>query len=172
MPPLGDDLRPRRIFTKISEVTPEVLHELGARAVAVDLDNTLAYDATFKPFSDAIPWVSSMRRAGIPVILFTNTYHLRAKIMGEKFGLHSVSPGRKPAPDGFLKCADILGVELSELAMIGDQLFTDIRGANNAGAISILVRPRHREVLLHFRYVKLRRLENEYLKSIGMEEFL
>ncbi len=170
MPPLGDDLRPRRIFTKISEVTPEVLSELGAKAVAVDLDNTLAYDATFRPFDDAIPWVEAMRSAGIPVILFTNTYHLRAKIMGRKFGLRYVSPGRKPAPDGYHRCASILGIELGDLAMIGDQLFTDIRGANNAGAISILVRPRHREILLHFRYKKLRRLENIYLRNMETEK--
>ena len=170
MPKLGDDLRPRRIHQKISEVTPQELRALGARAAAVDLDNTLAYDGSFRPFPDAVPWVRSMQAAGIPVVLFTNTYHLRAKIMGRKFCLPYVSPGQKPAAWGFQKCATMLGVEIGELAMIGDQLFTDIRGANNAGAISILVRPRHTEILLFFRYQKLRKLENKFLNSITQED--
>ena len=170
MPELGDDLRPRRIHKKISDITPQELRELGAKAAAVDLDNTLAYDGSFTPFEDAVPWVQSMKAAGIPIVLFTNTYHLRAKIMGRKFGLPYVSPGQKPAAWGFHKCAAMLGVKVGELAMIGDQLFTDIRGANNAGAISILVRPRHTEILLYFRYQKLRKLENTFLNKLAQED--
>ena len=167
---MGDEFRPRYIFRKISDITPEVFLSTGAKAAAVDLDNTLAYDASFTPFRDARRWVRDMQAAGIPVIMFTNTYNFRARIMGKKFGLDYVSPGRKPAPRGFEKCAEILGVNITELAMIGDQLFTDVRGANNVGAISILVRPRHREFLLLFHYLRVRKAEKEYLERISSEE--
>lgn len=167
---MGEEFRPDFVFDKISDVTPAVFRASGAKAAAVDLDNTLAYDGSFTPFPDAVQWVKDMREAGIPVIMFTNTYPFRARVMGKKFGLAYVSPGQKPAPWGFRKCAELLGVEIGELAMLGDQLFTDIRGANNVGAVSMLIRPRHREILLFFRYVRLRRMEREYLKSIGMEE--
>ena len=167
---MGEEFRPRYIFNKISEITPEIFRATGAKAAAVDLDNTLAYDGSFTPFRDAVKWLPDMQEAGIPVIMFTNTYKLRAGVMGRKFGVASVRPGQKPAPWGFARCAEMLGVEVSQLAMIGDQLFTDVRGANNAGAISVLVRPRHRELLLFFHYLRIRRLEREYLKRIGMEE--
>ena len=169
---MGDEFRPQHIYRRISDVTPAVFRATGAKAAAVDLDNTLAYDGSFTPFPDVPGWLAEMRAAGIPVIMFTNTYKFRARVMGKKFGLDYVSPGEKPAPWGFHKCAEMAGVEIGELAMIGDQLFTDVRGANNVGAISMLVRPRHREILLFFRYLRIRRTEREYLKKIGMEEYI
>ena len=165
----GEAYRPRYVFQKISDITPAFFLSTGAKAAAVDLDNTLVYDGSFTPFPDAVQWVNGMKAAGIPVILFTNTYTLRAHVLSKKFGLDYISPGRKPAPDGFAKCAMALKTPFPELAMIGDQLLTDVRGANNVGAISMLVRPRHREILLFFRYIRIRRAERDYLRRIGME---
>ncbi|MBQ7687649.1 MAG: YqeG family HAD IIIA-type phosphatase [Clostridia bacterium] len=165
---MGEDFSPQYIFRTIADVTPETLLAAGVKAAAVDIDNTLAYDSTLTLFPDAKDWVRRMRDAGIPLIILTNTYRLRAKTIGKKLGLPYICKANKPEPEGYVQCARQLGVDVSALAMIGDQLRTDVRGANNAGAVSVLVRPRHREILVGIYYYRIRRLENIYLKNHGL----
>jgi len=47
----------------------------------------------------------------------------------------------KPRKKGFKYLSDKLNLKPSEIAMVGDQVFTDILGGNNFGALSIAVRP-------------------------------
>ena len=56
-------------------------------------------------------------------------------------GLPYISFGMKPFSYGFHKAIDELGIPKSEIAIIGDQIFTDIMGANFLGIKSILVEP-------------------------------
>ena len=65
----------------------------------------------------------------------------------------------------FFKAAKILNVDISELAMIGDRLFTDVMGANNAGAISIKVDPFEPEKLFAEKFRKERKKEREYMEK-------
>ncbi len=78
-----------------------------------------------------------------------------------------MAKAEKPKARSFLKAAAILGVPVEKLAMVGDQLFTDIKGANNVGAIPVRIKYNRPEVLLYFHYKKLRRKEKNYLTSKG-----
>ena len=53
------------------------------------------------------------------------------------------------------------------MAMAGDQLFTDIRGANNAGAIAIRIKYRKPEIFLYAHYKHLRAKEKDFLNEKG-----
>ncbi len=158
-----DDLRPHSIFGSITEITPAALAEAGAAALALDIDNTLAYDSSFTFFPGVREWAAEMRRAGVPMMILSNTYPLRAKLLADKLGVPYLALAEKPNARGFIKCAERLGVPPAALAMAGDQLFTDIRGANAAGCIPLLVRPQHREIVRFFHYRRLRAKEKEIL---------
>ena len=164
---LREDLLPRRIFSAVTDLTPEALAAEGAKALALDIDNTIAYDSTFTLFPGVREWVRGMQAAGVPVMILTNTYELRAKSFAKRLGLPWFAAAEKPAPEGFRRCAAALGVEVSELAMAGDQLFTDIRGANAAGSIPLLIRPRHPEIFMFFYYRRVRKKERGYLEAHG-----
>ena len=164
--PTGKE-RPARVFARVTDITPDALAAAGARALAVDIDNTLAYDSTFTFFPGVRGWAARMQAAGVPMIIVSNTYPLRARLLASKLGVPYVAMAKKPSPAGFLRAAQTLGVPVSALAMAGDQLFTDIRGANAAGCVPFLVRPQHREVLRFFYYRRLRKKERELLNGSG-----
>lgn len=47
----------------------------------------------------------------------------------------------KPKRDGYLKAMELLGTDKGSTLFVGDQLFTDVWGARNAGIYSLLVQP-------------------------------
>lgn len=162
------DSTPAYFFDKLRDITPDDIRSMGAKAVAVDIDNTCSYDFGLRPFESSKHWVREMVAAGLPVVILTNTYVWRARRMSEQLGnIPYIAKADKPAKEGYLKAAALAGVNINELAMIGDQLFTDIQGANGAGAISVRVRYTRRELLMGIRYRFLRRKENKYLIKAG-----
>ena len=69
--------------------------------------------------------------------------------------------GGKPLPGAFRKAVAELGLEASRVAMVGDQVFTDVLGGNWAGCKTILVQPLSDNALPHTRLV--RKLESKVL---------
>ncbi len=159
---------PQYFFDKLTDITADDLKKIGVKAVALDIDNTTAYDSVLTLIPGVQKWVKDIAKAGFPMIIISNTYPLRAKLISKKLGgLPYIANAKKPDTKNILRGAETVGVKISEMCLIGDQLFTDIRGANEAGAISIRVRPQRTEYFLFFRYKILRKQENEYLTLKG-----
>lgn len=160
---------PCYFFDKLKDITPDDIFNMGAKAVGIDLDNTSFYDNTVKPLDGVTEWLQKMKNAGIPVIIVSNTYMSRAKKISELLGnIPYIGNAKKPDIACFFKAAELAGTDISQFAMIGDQLFTDIQGANNAGAISVRVRYTKREIFFPIRYRLLRRRERLYLENKGL----
>ena len=47
----------------------------------------------------------------------------------------------KPSKKGFYKAQKLLGLNLNEIATVGDQVFTDVLGGNRVGMFTILTKP-------------------------------
>ena len=56
------------------------------------------------------------------------------------YGIDCITHAKKPFTKGIRECLDKYGVAPHEAALVGDQIFTDTFGANNAGCVPILVR--------------------------------
>ncbi|MDR1629792.1 MAG: YqeG family HAD IIIA-type phosphatase [Oscillospiraceae bacterium] len=149
---------PKYSFVSVFDITADELRRMGVRAVAFDLDNTTVYDSSFRALKGVGAWVNAIKQAGFPMMILTNTYPLRAKYYARRFGVDYLADSHKPAPEGFFEAARRMGVDISEMAMIGDQLFKDIEGANRAGAVSVRVRPFMVEKLLYpyYRGIRIR----------------
>lgn len=159
---------PQYFFDKITDITPEDIFNMGGTAVGIDLDNTTVYDSTLTLFNGVNEWLKDIRKAGIPVVIVTNTYTIRAKMIAKKMGnLPFIANADKPDTNCFSKAVGITKTDISGFVMIGDQLFTDVQGANNSGAISVLVKYRTRELLALFHFLKIRKLEKIYLTNKG-----
>lgn len=160
---------PKFFYNSITDITPEDIFSMGGRAVGIDIDNTTVYDSTIIIFHGVKKWIKKIQDAGIPVIIVTNTYNIRAKILSKMMGdLPFIADADKPDTKCFSEACKITGTDISQFVMIGDQLFTDIQGANTAGAISVRVKWKMRELLLAFYYLKIRKLEKQYLESKGL----
>ena len=160
---------PKYIFDKITDITPEDLHKIGAAAIGIDLDNTTVYDSAYRPREGVPEWLDTMKKHGIPVIIITNTYPLRAKLISKKFGVPFLALSNKPDPKNLLLAAERIGIPIESLAMIGDQLFTDVEAANACGAIPIWVRPFMREKVFAKKFARRRQREKEFCERHGIE---
>ena len=57
------------------------------------------------------------------------------------FGLDTLCFAMKPLPIGYLRAARRLKVKCRECVIVGDQIFTDVVGANLCGMKSVLLDP-------------------------------
>lgn len=157
-------LRPDAVVTSVTEVTPEFLGERGVRGVLVDLDDTLLASGSDELAPLFRSWLELLRRAGVPVVILSNGSHGRVGRWARELGVVGLPLMGKPRRRAFARGLEHLGVPAHETAMVGDQLFTDVLGANLTGMVSVLVTPLSPGKLLHTR--TLRRLERIILKRL------
>lgn len=132
---------PTRMKEKITEITAQTFAEMGVTNVLLDVDNTLASYVSHEPIPDALEWAAQMQRQGLTLVIVSNNYKSRVAPFAEKFGLPYTSFACKPLPFGYLKVRKQLKAESGACAIVGDQIFTDIVGANLCGMKSILLSP-------------------------------
>lgn len=133
--------KPTATRERVTDITPEFLKSLGVKALLLDVDNTLATYTSHTPTQGALEWVRAMGEAGFAEIIISNNFKERVRSFGRTFGLSTLCFAIKPLPVGYLRAARKLGVRPRECAVIGDQIFTDIVGANLCGMRSVLLVP-------------------------------
>lgn len=149
---------------KATDITPELIHAMHATAILLDVDNTLALHGSQTPFPGTIEWAKYMRGAGIRLVLVSNNFKKRVEPFAAQYGLPFLSLSLKPFPAAYHRAVKRLNVKPEDAVVVGDQVFTDVFGANWAGLKSILLVPVGAEQTLSFR---LRRaLEKPVRKKI------
>jgi HAD superfamily phosphatase (TIGR01668 family) len=157
-------LVPRAFFSRVEEITPRVLHDLGARAVILDLDNTLAPRGSDAVSPSIQAWLLQLKQDGFPLFLLSNSPSKRVSFFAQRLGIEPVHRGPKPLPSGYRWVFRKLGISAQQVAVIGDQIFTDILGGNWSGACTILVRPLAPQTDF-FTTKLLRKLERGFLRG-------
>ncbi|RIH88053.1 HAD phosphatase, family IIIA [Calidithermus terrae] len=156
-------LRPKAQLSSVLEITPQWLQERGIRGLLVDLDNTLVpYKFKGEAPEAIIAWVRGLEAAGVRVFLVSNARRKRLKAWSAKLGVEGIGLAGKPW-FGIRKGLKQLGLPASQVAMVGDQVFTDVLGGNLAGAYTVLVTPVSDKELGYTKLV--RQLERLILKQ-------
>ena len=102
--------------------------------------------------------------------LVSNALPRRITYFSQTLEIAAVGSGRtagKPFPRAFRSAIAEMCLEPHRVAMIGDQVFSDVLGANLAGAYPILVRPLSDNSLPHTRVA--RALERLVLHRAGFD---
>ena len=144
-------LTPTALKPRATVIAPEFLLRLGARAVLLDVDNTIAAYTSHEPVPGAVEWTKDLLRAGLRVVIVSNNYKERVAPFAARFGLPYISFAMKPLPFGYLRASRRMGVEPQNCVVIGDQIFTDVVGANLCGMKSVLLSPLELEAGFTFR---------------------
>ena len=132
--------RPDLRFDKLSSVDLNALWSRGIRGLILDLDNTLVpwRGADISP--DIAEWAAKAGDMGFQICIASNTHRYgRLSKIAEALGATYVTGVSKPRRGGFRRAALQMGLELDQVAVIGDQLLTDIFGAKRLGVVAILV---------------------------------
>lgn len=162
---------PTRTFSHVREISPQYLRELGIKGVLLDVDNTLSFHGAPEPDIRALQWVKNIQRCGIKAAVVSNNSKERVAPFAAKLGLPFFSMAGKPFPLGYWRAAKSLGLPRARLLVVGDQIFTDILGANLAGMRSALVKPLKKEEKgFRFRRWMEKRIRGRYEKRYGGAE--
>lgn len=132
---------PDIMFEKALDITPGILIEKGIRAVVLDIDNTLVTYGVAEPTDEVIAWIDTLKKAGLGVAIASNNHAPRVELFNRKLGVFATCESKKPFPRAVKAACEHFGVQPNETAVIGDQIFTDIWCARNAGSLAILVKP-------------------------------
>jgi len=134
-------LRPDYYTESILKVSPNTLKENGITNLLLDLDNTISPYYEKAPQNDLIEWAKNMKEGGITLYIVSNSKKKRPEIFAKGMGIPFIKHARKPSSKNILKAMEEIGGNKKNTALAGDQIFTDIYGANRAGINSILVYP-------------------------------
>ena len=86
-------------------------------------------------------WIKQLTDADIKVIIASNNNEFRVKTFAEPIGVPFIFRAKKPLSKAYNKAIGQLGLRHSEVAMVGDQLLTDVFGAKRQKLYTFLVRP-------------------------------
>lgn len=134
---------PKIIVTRLTDLTPELLRQRQIRLLMLDFDNTMLPYTSKVPTRELLLWIDRMKRGGITLYVVSNSRKHKAKDFCAAHNIGCVTRSKKPFQRGIRQCLSRCGVPSREAALAGDQIFTDVLGANCAGAVSILVKPIH-----------------------------
>lgn len=129
-------------YSSIYKIDIQGLKTKGIRLLLLDLDNTLVPYGAKEPGEALLRWLADLKAEGIhPFILSNSRKEKRVPELAEKMGIPFLRRAGKPRRKGFQEAMKEMGRGHAETAMVGDQIFTDVWGANRLGIQSILVRP-------------------------------
>ena len=132
---------PKDNFKNVTEITYTYLKEKKIEALILDVDNTLIdYDRYLAP--EIIEWVKELKNNDIKLFILSNSNKQeKVKEVSKKLDVEYIHFGMKPLKVGFKKVQRKLNIENIKIAVVGDQIFTDVVGANRMKMYSILVEP-------------------------------
>ena len=154
-------ITPEYLFSGAAAITPEFLKEKGITALVLDVDNTLTgHDSQQLP--EAIrDWLDRMRAAGIQLAIASNNNEERVRPFAQSIGLDYVAMSCKPLTFGLARARKKFGVPQRQMAIVGDQLFTDRLAGTLYGIPALVVQPMYEDFKKGIRFK--RRLEKPFL---------
>lgn len=135
-------LTPEDVFRRVEAIRPEFLRAQGITALVLDVDNTLTGDGSQVLDVTVRAWLDELQAAGIRLTIVSNNTPGRVSPFAERIGLAWVPMACKPLPIGLAVAWARLGCKHREMAMVGDQIFTDRLAAGLFGIRCLYVLPR------------------------------
>lgn len=131
---------PKHYVTSAYGIPYGKVYEKGVRGVIFDVDNTLVADNA--PADDrARRLFGKLREMGMETCLLSNNREPRVAAFAGEVGTKYIYKGNKPSTKGYVHAMELMGTAPESTICVGDQLFTDIWGANRSGIESYLAKP-------------------------------
>ncbi len=133
---------PNEYVNSTYEIDFEAFYRKGYRGIIFDIDNTLVPHGM--PADErAVALFGRLRQIGYQVIMISNNKEPRVKMFCDAVDAPYIFKAGKPNPKNYKKACAQMGTDETDTLFVGDQIFTDVWGANKAGLYSVLVKPIH-----------------------------
>ena len=150
------DIYEQSIFT----IDYKTLKKSGIKCLLFDLDNTIAPIKSNQVGIKEKELLEGLQDMGFKVIIMSSSGKKRLEPFKEGFNVDTSAFSKKPLKAKYKKIMQIYDFKDTQIAAIGDQLITDIFGANRMGITSILVNPISKE---DFIGTKINRLMEKFI---------
>ncbi len=133
------DLYPQEVTASVYELDWEALSG-KYDGVIFDIDNTLVPHGA--PADErAVRLFRRIHGLGMKTVLMSNNREARVKPLAGQLQTEYVYKAGKPKKAGYERGVRKLGIAPQRILFIGDQIFTDIWGANRMGMTTVLTEP-------------------------------
>lgn len=132
-------LYPYEYVESVFSIDYTKLYEAGYKGIIFDIDNTLVHHGE-NSTPDVDELFRQIHQIGFKTILLSNNNAERIERFLENIDSPYIAEAQKPKTHNYFAALDILGIKKEETIYIGDQIFTDIYGANKSGIANILVK--------------------------------
>lgn len=133
---------PKEYLESVYGIDWEARYESGIRGAIFDVDNTLVPHGE-PADARAIALFERLHKLGIQTYLLSNNKEPRVAAFAAQVDSPYIYKANKPSVVNYNKAMACMGTDAQTTVFVGDQLFTDVYGANRAGIYGILVKPIH-----------------------------
>ena len=159
--PFWHSLIPQQYLQSVYDLDLDDLRKRGITGLILDLDNTLAAWRFGEPEPRLAEWMKEVKASGLKPYIVSNDLGPRVDLFTRFLDVQGVARAGKPRRKAFRDALRVLGLPAEQVAVVGDQVFTDMLGAGPLGCHTILVVPVSRREFAGTRVV--RRVERLFL---------
>jgi len=131
---------PKRIADSSFVINYQKLYDEGYRGIIFDIDNTLVEHGADAD-QRAINLIAKLKEIGFEVCLISNNKEERVARFNREIQVKFIHNAKKPGRKNFINATKLMGTTIDNSVFVGDQLFTDVYGANRVGIMTYFVKP-------------------------------
>ena len=132
-------LYPDTYLDSIDDIDFEMYYKKGIRGIVSDIDITLVPHGA--PADEHIIKVfEKIHGMGIDTCLISNNKKLRVEPFAKAVNSKFIYDAHKPSRESYKKAMELMNTDKESTLFIGDQIFTDIWGANRTGIETVMLK--------------------------------
>ena len=132
-------LYPDTYLDSIDDIDFEMYYKKGIRGIVSDIDNTLVPHGA--PADEHIIKVfEKIHGMGIDTCLISNNKKPRVEPFAKAVNSKFIYDAHKPTRESYKKAMELMNTDKESTLFIGDQIFTDIWGANRTGIETVMLK--------------------------------
>lgn len=154
---------PDMIFPTLTDIRPRTLTKRGIKLLLLDFDNTIVPYTTDVPTPEMERWLRQTQESELQLCVVSNSKKPRVQVFCKQYGIDCITHAKKPFQRGIRAAKERYGFAPEQIALAGDQIYTDVLGANCGRLTSVLVRA----IDNHTFWLKLRHIAELPFIAIG-----
>lgn len=135
------NFKPTMYAKDIYHVDFNKVYNMGYRILLIDLDNTLVPHDVSDPTKESIELVDNLKSIGFEVVILSNNTQKRVATFANPLDVEYIYSTRKPMKYKYNRLINKMNYDRDKIVCIGDQIMTDVYGANRLGLANMLVEP-------------------------------
>ncbi|MDW7728810.1 MAG: YqeG family HAD IIIA-type phosphatase [Bacillota bacterium] len=134
-------LVPNQRLNNIFEIDADYLKSIGIKGIVTDMDNTLVPWSDRTVYPKLAEWFVNLKNKGFKLYIVSNNSRDRGAMLAQELDIPAIWYAVKPRRKAFRKAISDMQLSPEEVAVVGDQILTDVLGGNRLGLHTILVTP-------------------------------